>query len=100
MVAKSAEDKAEAIAAAADALPEEPAVGGKGVVDVAVQLADGRRVRRRFHRSHPMRAIFAFLVSDEHLESGTFRLCIQRPRLVFKNCLAGGGYREPTLDLL
>jgi len=52
----------EAIAAAADALPEEPAAGGEGVVDVAVKMADGSRVRRRFLRSHPLQAIFSFLV--------------------------------------
>jgi len=54
---------AAAIAAATAALPDQPAAGSEGVVDVAVKLADGRRVRRRFHRSHPLQAIFSFLVS-------------------------------------
>lgn len=80
VVKQAAEDKAEAIAAAADALPEEPAAGSEGVVDVAVKMADGSRVRRRFLRSHPLQAgafTRPLLSSTERCASA----CIRRHRV-------------------
>mmetsp|Transcript_39218 Transcript_39218/g.97138 ORF Transcript_39218/g.97138 Transcript_39218/m.97138 type:complete len:227 (-) Transcript_39218:221-901(-) len=95
---KATAERDAAIAAAANALPNEPPVGGDGVVDIAIRLPDGRRVRRRFHRSHPLRAIFAFLVSAEHLEPGSYRLVSQLPRRVFEDNTAEveAGAAAPT----
>ena len=58
--AKAAAEREAAIAAANDALPNEPEAGAEGVVDVAVKLPDGRRVRRRFLKSNPLQAVFNF----------------------------------------
>lgn len=92
--AKAAEERNTAIIAAAATLPDEPAAGGEGVVDVAIRLPDGRRVRRRFARTHPLQAIFSFLVSAEHLEPNTYRLVSQFPRRSFENMADGA----PTLE--
>ena len=92
--AKAAAEREAAIAAANDALPDEPEVGAEGVVDVAVKLPDGRRVRRRFLKSHPLQAVFNFLVSAEHLEAGSYRLVSQFPRRSFENHAEGA----PTLE--
>jgi hypothetical protein len=92
--ATAAEERDIAIAAASDALPDEPAAGEEGVVDVAIKMPDGRRVRRRFFKTHPLQAIFSFLVSLEHLEAGTFRLAAQYPRRLFENHAEGA----PTLE--
>jgi hypothetical protein len=82
------------VAAANDALPDEPAAGGDDVVDIAVKLPDGRRVRRRFCKSHPLQSVFNFLVSHEHLAPGTYRLMSQFPRRAFEDHAPGA----PTLE--
>ena len=82
------------VAAANDALPDEPAAGGDDVVDIAVKLPDGRRVRRRFCKSHPLQSVFNFLVSAEHLAPGTYRLMSQFPRRAFEDHAPGA----PTLE--
>ena len=92
--ATAAEERSRAIAAASDNLPEEPAAGDQGVVDVAIRLPDGRRVRRRFAKTDPLQAIFSFLVSAEHLEAGMYRLVAQFPRRAFENLAEGA----PTLE--
>ena len=92
--AVAAEERSKAIAAAANALPDEPKAGEEGVVDVAIRLPDGRRVRRRFAKTDPLQAIFSFLVSAEHLEAGTYRLVAQFPRRSFENKAEGA----PTLQ--
>ena len=84
-----------AIKTASDALPEEPAAGAEGVVDVAVKLPDGRRVRRRFMKTHPLQSVFNFLVvEDDTLEHGTYRLVSQFPRRQFEDNAEGA----PTLE--
>ena len=93
-VAVAAAQRDKAIAAAANALPDEPEAGAEDVIDVAIRLPDGRRVRRRFAKSHPLQAIFSFLVSAEHLEAGTYRLVSQFPRRSFENMAEGA----PTLE--
>ena len=80
--------------ALADSLPDEPAVGLGGVVEVVINMPDGRRVRRRFLKTHPLQAIFSFLVSYEYLDAGTFRLVAQYPRRLFENHAEGA----PTLE--
>lgn len=92
--AVAAEERSKAIAAAADALPDEPNAGEEGIVDVAIRLPDGRRVRRRFAKTDPLQAIFSFLVSAEHLEADTYRLVAQFPRRAFENKAEGA----PTLQ--
>ena len=82
------------VAAANEALPDEPAAGDDGVVDIAVKLPDGRRVRRRFAKSHPLQSVFDFLVSAEHLAPGTYRLMSQFPRRAFEDHAEGA----PTLE--
>ena len=82
------------VAAANDALPDEPAAGGDDVVDIAVKLPDGRRVRRRFCKSHPLQSVFNFLDSHEHLAPGTYRLMSQFPRRAFEDHAPGA----PTLE--
>ena len=82
------------MAAANEALPDEPAAGGDDVVDIAVKLPDGRRVRRRFCKSHPLQSVFNFLVSAEHLAPGTYRLMSQFPRRAFEDHAPGA----PTLE--
>ena len=82
------------VAAANEALPDEPAAGDDGVVDIAVKLPDGRRVRRRFAKSHPLQSVFNFLVSAEHLAPGTYRLMSQFPRRAFEDHAEGA----PTLE--
>ena len=92
--AEAAAQRDAAIALASDALPEEPPAGLENVVDVAVKLPDGRRVRRRFNKTDHLQAIFNFLVSDEHLEHGTYRLVSQFPRRSFEDRTQG----NPTLE--
>ena len=82
------------VAAANEALPDEPPAGGDGVVDIAVKLPDGRRVRRRFSLSNPLQSVFNFLVSAEHLAPGTYRLMSQFPRRAFEDHAEGA----PTLE--
>ena len=82
------------VAAANEALPDEPAAGGDDVVDIAVKLPDGRRVRRRFCKSHPLQSVFNFLDSHEHLAPGTYRLMSQFPRRAFEDHAPGA----PTLE--
>jgi hypothetical protein len=82
------------VAAANEALPDEPAAGDDGVVDIAVKLPDGRRVRRRFAKSHPLQSVFNFLVSAEHLAPGTYRLMSQFPRRAFEDHAEGA----PSLE--
>ena len=82
------------VAAANAALPDEPAAGDDGVVDIAVKLPDGRRVRRRFSKSNPLQSVFNFLVSAEHLAPGTYRLMSQFPRRAFEDHAEGA----PTLE--
>jgi len=59
-----AEMRDAAVAAASSALPDEPAAGGDGVVDVAIRLPSGGRVRRRFLRTHALSAVFSFLIAE------------------------------------
>ena len=64
-------------------------------MDVAVKLPDGRRVRRRFMKTHPLQSVFNFLVvEDDTLEHGTYRLVSQFPRRQFEDNAEGA----PTLE--
>jgi hypothetical protein len=92
---KAASERDALIAAANDALPDEPPENAENIVDVAVKLPDGRRVRRRFEKSNPLQSVFNFLVvSAEHVEPGTYRLVSQFPRRSFENHAEGA----PTLE--
>lgn len=90
--------RAKIAADAAEALPDEPNIGGDDVVNIAFRLPDGSRVMRRFLSSHSARALFLFIDGYEKLhagssrlavEPGTYRLVAQHPRRVIESDDAG-----------